>query len=111
MWIADRVDATGVLHNVPWCVLPCLLASADPEAFRIAVRVRTVVTRVNAGRWPSPPDEVAVLRQWVVRHPEPGYRLLGERALAGDARVILALTGQKRRGRNPVVSPSAVPSG
>jgi hypothetical protein len=90
-WIADRVDAAGVLHNVPWCVLPCLLASANPEAFDIAARVRMVVTGVEGGPWPSPPAEAGVLCQWVVRHPDPGYRLLGERARTGDTRVIMAL--------------------
>jgi hypothetical protein len=78
-WIADRVDARGVLRNVPWCVLPCLLASAHPDAFDIAARVRAV----DPGHRPG---GTAVLRRWVVRHPDPGYRLLGERALALDDR-------------------------
>jgi hypothetical protein len=62
-----------VLHNVPWCVLPCLLASGGPAAFEIAAPVRAVTEQVGA----------RVLCQWVVRHPDPGYRLLGERAAAG----------------------------
>jgi hypothetical protein len=61
-WIASRVDEDGVLHNVPWCVLPCLLASGSEDAFAIAA---------------TDPD---VLRQWILRHPDTGHRLLAERA-------------------------------
>ena len=28
-WIAARIDASGVLHSHPWCVMPCLLACGD----------------------------------------------------------------------------------
>jgi len=63
-WISARVDEEGVLHNVPWCVLPCLLASGAEDAFAIGAAVRD-------------PD---VLCQWVIRHPGIGYRLLAERA-------------------------------
>ncbi|XVQ09451.1 hypothetical protein ACQP1W_44145 [Spirillospora sp. CA-255316] len=66
-WIATRVDEKGVLHNEPWCVLPCLLASDAEEAFGIASAVR----------------DTDVLIKWVVRHPEPGYRLLADRVSEG----------------------------
>jgi hypothetical protein len=67
-WIATRVDRKGELRNEPWCVLPCLLASGAEEAFGIASGVRGT----------------EVLLKWVVRHPEPGYRLLAERASDGN---------------------------
>lgn len=63
-WIATRVDEDGVLHNVPWCVLPCLLASGAEDAFAIGATVRVP----------------HVLCRWVIRHPATGYRLLAERA-------------------------------
>ncbi|MFI0350733.1 hypothetical protein [Actinomadura sp. 9N407] len=64
-WIATRVDGEGVLHDKPWCVLPCLFASGSAEAFGIAASIR---------------DGGEVLWQWISRHPEIGYRLLAERA-------------------------------
>ena len=89
-WIANQVDADGVCTTCPGACCP-VSRLGHPEAFNIAARVRKVVTRVEGGFWPSPTGEAAVLCQWVVRHPEPGYRLLGERARADDDRVIPAL--------------------
>ncbi|MFI0446988.1 hypothetical protein [Actinomadura sp. 6N118] len=63
-WIATRVDDKGVLHNKPWCVLPCLLASGSDEAFGIAASLR----------------DQEVLCQWVIRHPDSGFRLLAGRS-------------------------------
>ncbi|GAA1396552.1 hypothetical protein ACFQZ4_11515 [Catellatospora coxensis] len=83
-WLADRVDEHGVLHNVPWCVLPCLLASGAPEAFDIAARVRAVTEQLDTRTWRSAGCDTEVLGWWVVRHPEPGYRLLAQRAEAAD---------------------------
>ncbi len=68
-WVADRVDADGTLHNRPWCLLPCLLACAAPAAFDIAVRVRSVSGSAEMAHAAS------VATRWVLRHPEPGYRL------------------------------------
>lgn len=39
-WIAARVNEAGILDNVPWCVLPCLLASGSKDAFDVAATVR-----------------------------------------------------------------------
>jgi hypothetical protein len=83
-WLADRVDADGLLHNVPWCVLPCLMASGSAGAFAIAARVRSVTEALDDAPPPSTLD-TKVLCGWVTRHAETGYRLLGERARTVDA--------------------------
>jgi hypothetical protein len=72
-WIASHVDEDGTLRDVPWCVLPCLLASGSEDAFAIAATVR----------------DPQVLCQWVIRHPSTGYRLLAEGA--AQARVADAI--------------------
>lgn len=100
-WLADRVDEHGVLHNVPWCVLPCLLASGAPEAFDIAARVRAVDGQLDARTWRPAGCDTEVLGWWVVRHPEPGYRLLAQRAEAADevgVAAVGALFGTDPRG-------------
>ncbi|MBE7452144.1 MAG: hypothetical protein HS111_25670 [Kofleriaceae bacterium] len=38
-WLATRLDEGGVLHNQPWCVVPCLLACGSAEAFALVWRV------------------------------------------------------------------------
>ena len=83
-WIADRVDRNGVLHNVPWCVLPCLLASEAEEAYEIAASVRGVTESIAVGSFSPDRRDVDVLCQWITRHPERGHRLLAERAATED---------------------------
>ncbi|MBC6456582.1 DUF7003 family protein [Actinomadura sp. HBU206391] len=83
-WIADRVDRNGMLHNVPWCVLPCLLASGAEQAYEIAARVRGVTESIDGGLFSPHHQDVEVLCQWITRHPERGHRLLAERAAAED---------------------------
>ena len=41
-WLATRLDHDGVLHNLPWCVVPCLLACGGPAAFELAWRAARV---------------------------------------------------------------------
>ena len=74
-WLATRVDGDGTLVNVPWCVVPCLLACGSDDAFELAWRVR----RVRGGRV----GDLAVA--WRRRHPAAAARLLAARAGA-DAR-------------------------
>ncbi|WP_144120613.1 DUF7003 family protein [Catellatospora sichuanensis] len=90
-WLADRVDSRGVLHNVPWCVLPCLLALNTEAAYGVAARVRAVTEQIDTPAWRPAGCDTEVLRQWVVRHPEPGYRLLAERAEAADEVAVTAV--------------------
>ncbi len=72
-WISDRIDADGVLHNTPWCLLPCLLACPAAPAFDVAARVRFVAGSATGNH------DVSVLARWVLRHPDPGYRMLAQR--------------------------------
>ncbi|MRG93641.1 DUF7003 family protein [Polyangium spumosum] len=48
-WIERRVEGDGALVNVPWCVLPCLLAIGTREALEVTLRVRSVVELASAG--------------------------------------------------------------
>ncbi|MEV4417299.1 hypothetical protein [Catellatospora sp. NPDC049609] len=89
-WLSGRVDEHGVLHDVPWCVLPCLLACGTAEAFDVAARVRAVDRRIDAAPWRPDGGDTDVLCSWVVRHPDPGYRLLAVRA-DGDATAAAAI--------------------
>lgn len=41
-WLESRLDDAGVLFNVPWCVVPCLLAIDTRQAFALALRVEAV---------------------------------------------------------------------
>lgn len=73
-WLATCVDGAGVLHNQPWCVVPCLLACGDAAAFDLAWRVE----RVDG----SPLD---LLRAWCDRHPGEAARGLAARRPAPRA--------------------------
>jgi hypothetical protein len=91
-WVADHIDDDGDLTNLPWCVLPCLLACAAPAAFDVAARVSSV-----AGRTPP----VGIATQWLLRHPQHGYAVLVERLDAGDedaATALEELVGADPRG-------------
>ncbi len=41
-WLESRLDDEGVLFNVPWCVVPCLLAIGTRAALALALRARSV---------------------------------------------------------------------
>ncbi|WP_170229896.1 hypothetical protein [Polyangium fumosum] len=48
-WIESRLDGDGALVNVPWCVVPCLLAIGSSEALDVALRARSIVELAVAG--------------------------------------------------------------
>jgi hypothetical protein len=80
-WIAANVDAGGVLRNVPWCLLPCLLAIDGEEALSLALSIRGVSSdeRVGPGAYaadqqgdvdragPLATQDASVARAWAVR--------------------------------------------
>ena len=81
-WVADNVDDEGDLTNRPWCLLPCLLACTSPAAFDVAAPINTVnghEVRTN------------VVTQWILRNPDPGYRVLLDRLDAGVGDAVVAL--------------------
>ncbi len=96
-WLATRLDAAGVLHNHPWCVVPCLLACGDAAAFDLVWRVRAI-----AG------SKLAFAPQWIDRHPETAARELTARAADGDARAAAHLAAQQLRTRKTAVGLSAL---
>lgn len=101
-WLADHVDARGVLHDVPWCVRPCLLAIGTEQAGEVVLRVRARAAAErfdvpgpyaahdpgDVDRRPPPIEEKdeELARAWVTAHPDVGLRLLARQAAAGDAR-------------------------
>ncbi|MCL4223997.1 MAG: hypothetical protein KJZ91_05920 [Myxococcales bacterium] len=64
-WLATRLDEGGVLHNQPWCVVPCLLACGSAEAFALVWRVAGVAGRTP---WGGAGDR-DLLAAWSERHP------------------------------------------
>lgn len=96
--VVRRIVGRGWPWCLPGCVLPCLLASGALAAFEIAAQVQAVTERDELCT--PGPDTTWVLRQWVIRHCDPGYQLLGERAAAGDraAEAIRALHDIDPRG-------------
>jgi hypothetical protein len=81
-WVADNIDDDGDLTNRPWCLLPCLLACTSPAAFDVAAPINTV----NGGE-----VRVNVVTQWILRNPDPGYRVLLDRLAAGVDDAVVAL--------------------
>lgn len=67
-----------------------LLAAPWPEAFDIAAGVRnhptgtTMTGALSENGDHRVPFGIEMVYEWVVRHPNPGYRLLADRAAAGD---------------------------
>ncbi|HZJ71794.1 MAG TPA: hypothetical protein VFF36_12750, partial [Planctomycetota bacterium] len=41
-WFESRLRADGVLLNIPWCIVPCLLAIDSPAALELALRTTAV---------------------------------------------------------------------
>jgi hypothetical protein len=65
-WLATRMGDDGVLHNNPWCVVPCLLACGSAEAFALVWRARD-----HDGRTPwGGAGDKELLTAWRERHPE-----------------------------------------
>lgn len=75
-WLATRVDERNVLHNHPWCVLPCLLRCASPEAFALVWRIEAVEGRTP---WGGAGDG-DLATAWCRRHPEVAATELALRA-------------------------------
>ena len=83
-WLRSRIDKRGTLHNVPWCVLPCLLALDTREALELALEARALDAQLPdftqpgyfaaerhddaEGEAPNP-DPLAVARKWIDAHP------------------------------------------
>lgn len=102
-WLADHVDEDGVLHDVPWCVRPCLLAIGTEEAGEIVLRIRarSAAERFDM-RGPGAADDPGdvdrrpppiekdegdkIAREWIAAHPDVAFRLLAKKTDAGDAR-------------------------
>lgn len=84
-WLATRIDESGRLVNMPWCVLPCLLACSSAEAFEVA--------------WSGSDERGEPLRQWLARHPVEGLAGCARRAAAGETRGRDLLAGAILRGQ------------
>lgn len=87
-WLKSRCEA-GILVNHPWCVLPCLLAMAQPEALELLLTVEGVAAEVGFmqawqfSRGPAQPqygsweeDSLRQAQTWVRRHPEAAWPVL-----------------------------------
>jgi hypothetical protein len=95
-WLATRLDGDGVLHDRPWCVVPCLLACASVAAFDLVWRTRRVEGRT-----------IALATAWLDRHPEAGAAYVAARAHGGDARANAFLAAMHVRGADVPVVPGA----
>lgn len=95
-WLATRLDADGVLHNQPWCVVPCLLACGSAEAFALVWE-----TRVVAGRtaWGGAGADGDLVSEWSRKHP----------ALATEILTRLASTSARARAYLRVIGHRASP--
>ncbi len=82
-WLRSRIDRNGTLHNIPWCVLPCLLAIDTQEALEVALSARGLDEQLPDFSGPgmyaadrnddavaeSPPrDPLVVARRWIDAH-------------------------------------------
>lgn len=99
-WLRARIDRGGVLRNVPWCVLPCLLAIDTKDALDVALSARALDEQLpdysNPGMFAADrhddavdeepdADPLVVARRWMDAHPS-RYPWLAERASSGDER-------------------------
>jgi hypothetical protein len=84
-WLASRVDG-GTLRNVPWCVLPCLLALPTEGALRVALTASRVDARLAHEQDGAEADEHDVAADWIDHHPGVGLPLLARWAEAGEPR-------------------------
>ncbi|UJR84619.1 hypothetical protein [Sandaracinus amylolyticus] len=84
-WLESRLEG-GVMRDVPWCVVPCLLAIARPRALEIALRAEVVDQRLSEreGRAPRPAP-FALARAWIAAQRE-GYATLAFLAASGNRR-------------------------
>ncbi len=92
-WLATCVDDDGVLHNRPWCVVPCLLACGSAAAFALAWRV----TRLDGTTaWGGCGDRY-LAATCSARHPAVATVELARLAASGDARAAAYLRAGGRR--------------
>lgn len=83
-WIRTRIDRHGTLHNVPWCVLPSLLAIDSREALELALSASALDEQLieygqpgffasdrhdDTAAKPPNTDPLAVARRWIDAHP------------------------------------------
>jgi hypothetical protein len=52
-WLDSRMRDDGVLENIPWCVVPCLLATGSRGALALALRATSVHEFLPEGAPPS----------------------------------------------------------
>lgn len=98
-WLRSRIDRRGTLHNIPWCVLPCLLALDTREALEIALSARALDAQLpdftqpgafasdrhdDATEQAPANDPLEVARKWIDAHPA-RFPWLEELARAGNA--------------------------
>lgn len=106
-WLAARVHA-GVLINHPWCVVPSLLALADPGVLDLLLSLRGAI--VDGGSmqfWQYTPAELEadaatldrnaldLVVEWARRHPEVAQAALAARADHPRAAAALAVIAQR----------------
>lgn len=126
-WIEHRLDDRGVLFDIPWCVVPCLLQIPSRRALELALATYAVHqqlpgqpalgqgpgafavdnTHPEAGVLEVPaPDRAPtagldLARRWIAAHPT-GYGLLAELAEAGSERAIALLRDRAEALGGPV---------
>lgn len=94
-WLATRLDADGVLHNMPWCVVPCLLACGSAEAFALAWRARSIDGRTG---WGGAGPDGDLVTTWAQRHPDVAAAELEQLApTSARARAYRRATGRRDR--------------
>lgn len=112
-WLESRLDAKGVLFNIPWCIVPCLLAMDAAWALEIALKTTAVhellpdQAPLGAGvgvfaatdsrpppsgsrpppprAWLRPTEGLDLARAWMARHGDQ-YGTLARLADGGDLR-------------------------
>lgn len=118
-WLAHHIDEQGILRNVPWCIVPCLLAIDTRDALEVALRVNDVhellpgqaplgggpgVFAAGAGTeavaheghaFLTPTVGLDLARRWIARHGH-GYAALAELAGAENARATELLRDRAR---------------
>ncbi len=92
-WLATRLDGDGVLQNMPWCVVPCLLRCASREAFELAWRATGIDGRTAWGGC----GDGDLVSAWSKRHPEVAQVELAARVTAGEARARAYMRALGRR--------------
>jgi hypothetical protein len=106
-WLQSRV-IDGVLVNVPWCVVPCLMEIASVEVLELLWSLRGVRDRVQMQAWtitddgqaPGDPQAEAaaaneLLERWITAYPDIALPWLVER---DDERALALLAARAESG-------------